>query len=252
VVGPLILLECVRTKLVHYYLPSYPACALLTGWVVVAVIRDGVNLRRWPLGRLGLSVLGGVGIGLTAVFVAGSVVLPDGFRVPMLAIGLAISSGTLWGLLRLYRAATARAVAGLAATWALTLLLLYGCVLPAAEPYRLTRNVGERLVRLSDQSGAAPVLLSFQEPSLVYTMGRSATMLRTWRQLYRELDRQGVVATAILDQDELAEFRGHREIDIDIRESVRGFNFNKGRAQTLHLALIRRKTLARDAPSQIK
>ena len=25
VVGPLILLECVRTKLVHYYLPAYPA-----------------------------------------------------------------------------------------------------------------------------------------------------------------------------------------------------------------------------------
>ena len=33
VVGPLILLECVQTKLVHYYLPAYPACACWRpGW----------------------------------------------------------------------------------------------------------------------------------------------------------------------------------------------------------------------------
>ena len=35
-IGPMILLECVRTKLVHYYLPAYPACALL-----VALARGG-------------------------------------------------------------------------------------------------------------------------------------------------------------------------------------------------------------------
>ena len=32
-IGPLILLECFRTKLIHYYLPAFPACALLVpGW----------------------------------------------------------------------------------------------------------------------------------------------------------------------------------------------------------------------------
>ena len=39
VVGPLILLECVRTKLVHYYLPAYPACALLAAWLVLEVVK---------------------------------------------------------------------------------------------------------------------------------------------------------------------------------------------------------------------
>src|SRR5262249_48393511 len=65
VVGPLILLECVRTKLPHYYLPAYPACALMAAWLVDAVAREEVNLRRWPLGRLSLGLLGGVGIGTT-------------------------------------------------------------------------------------------------------------------------------------------------------------------------------------------
>jgi len=244
VAGPLILLECVRTKLIHYYLPAYPACALLTAWVAVAVSRDGVNLRRWPLGRLGLALLGGVGVGLTALLLAGAVVLPPGMGRASLAAALVLGAGTLWGLASLYRAATTRAVAGLAATWAFTLLILWAWVLPAAEPYRLTRTVGERLARLSDATGARPVLLSFQEPTVVYTMARSAAMLRTWKQLYRELDRHGVVATALFDEKELAEFRGHREIEIDIRGSVTGFNFSKGQTQTLHLALIRRKSLA--------
>ena len=69
--------------------------------------------------------------------------------------------------------------------------------------------------------------------------------MATPKQLYRELDRHGVVATAILDAKELAEFRGHPEIAIEIRESVTGFNFSKGQTQTLHLALIRREALAR-------
>ncbi|MBX6312991.1 MAG: glycosyltransferase family 39 protein, partial [Isosphaeraceae bacterium] len=54
IVGPLIVLEAVRTKLIHYYLPSYPSCALLASWLAVAVAQSGANLRRWPLGRLGL------------------------------------------------------------------------------------------------------------------------------------------------------------------------------------------------------
>ena len=123
--------------------------------------------------------------------------------------------------------------------------MLYGWAIPAAEPYRLSRVVGERLAALSDRSGARPVLLAFQEPTVVYTMGRPATMLRTWSQLYDQLDRSGVVATAILDKDELAEFRGHREVSIEVHETVRGFNLNKGRAQTLHLALIRRSVVAK-------
>ena len=63
IVGPLIFLELVRTKLIHYYLPAYPACALLVAWLVVTLIREEVTLRRWPLGRLGLGLLNSIGIG---------------------------------------------------------------------------------------------------------------------------------------------------------------------------------------------
>ena len=244
IIGPLLLLECVQTKLVHYYLPSYPACALLAGWVVVALAREGVNLRRWPLGRLGFDLLGGVGVVFTVSFVAGAFLFPEGLRLPSLVTGLIIGSGTLWGLSRFHHATTTRAVAILTLTWTLAILIVTAWMLPAAEPYRISRVVGERLAQLADQTGTKPALLSFQEPSLIYTMHRPATMLRTWPQFYRTLERQGVLSTAILDRGELAEFRGHTDIDIEIRETLRGFDLNKGRTQILHLALIRRKTVA--------
>ena len=68
-IGPLVLLECFRTKLIHYYLPAYPACALLAAWLVVTLVREEVTLRRWPLGRLlgiGMALLAGA-VGLILV-----------------------------------------------------------------------------------------------------------------------------------------------------------------------------------------
>ena len=44
-IGPLLVLECFRTKLIHYYLPAIPACALLTAWLVLSVTAEGVNIE---------------------------------------------------------------------------------------------------------------------------------------------------------------------------------------------------------------
>jgi 4-amino-4-deoxy-L-arabinose transferase-like glycosyltransferase len=242
--GPLILLECVQTKLVHYYLPAYPACALLAAWLVEAVAADEVNVRRWPLGRQGLNLLGGVGIGLTATFVAGAVALPSALRLPFLAAALVAGTGTLWGMVRLQRAQTQRAIAGLAATWGLVMLVISGWLLPSAEPYRMTRVVGEKLARLAVAERAAPVLLSFQEPSLIYTIGRPAVMIRKWDQFYAEVDRNGAVVTAILDPLETVEFARRPELDVNVRETINAFNLNKGATQRLLLAVIRRKPSA--------
>ena len=240
VVGPFLLLECVRTKLVHYYLPAYPACALLAAWLVGRVVRDGVNVRDLPLGRLGLAVLVGVGAGVAALFVGLAVKLPPGLRGPCLSAAAVVGSGTALASVWFRRNATRRAVVGLAGTWALTMLLLSAWLLPSAEPFRLSRVVGERLSRLSDEASAPPILLSFQEPSMVYAMGRPAPLIRTWEQLYDQLDRHGAVVAALIPL-EVPEFRRRRLLDVDYRRKVEGFNLNKGRTESVWLARIRRK-----------
>lgn len=244
VVGPLLLLECVRTKLVHYYLPAYPACALLAAWLIDAAVREGGDLRNWPLGRAGLRLLGGVGFGTSVALASGAFVAPPPLRAPCLTVALVISAGTLWGVVRLRRAETGRAVAGLGVSWAATMLLISGWLLPAAEPYRTSRIVGERLAGLARERSAAPLLLSFQEPSVVYAMGRSAPMVRKWPRFYELLDTHGAVVTALIPR-EIVEFeRRSDHLEIDYRDRIEGFNPTKGESQTLRLAVIRRKPSA--------
>jgi 4-amino-4-deoxy-L-arabinose transferase-like glycosyltransferase len=241
VVGPLVLLECVKTKLVHYYLPAYPACALLAAWFVEQVTAEGVSLRRWPLGRLGLGLLGGVGLGIAAFFAAAAAVLPVSLRWPCALTAAVAASGTFGGLLRLRRGATERAVVGLAATWGFVMLALGAWILPAAEPYRMSRVVGEKLASLAEAFEVQPILLSFQEPTVVYAIGRPAPPVRTWPQFYELLDRHGTLATALIPI-EIAEFeRRNDHLEVEFRETVEGFNLNKGEPQTIRLALIRRK-----------
>jgi hypothetical protein len=81
-VGPLVLLELVQTKLVHYWMPSYPAGVLLVvGWAVAA------RARGWQAG-VPTRVVAAVGALLLAV-------IPAGFAVylgltSLLGVGLTL------------------------------------------------------------------------------------------------------------------------------------------------------------------
>ena len=79
---------------------------------------------------------------------------------------------------------------------------------------------------------------------MVYAMGRTAPMIRKWDRFYSEVDRHGAVVTAIPHPIETGEFAKHPELEVEIHELVEGFNLNKGKTETLHLAVIRRKSMA--------
>ena len=247
VVGPLILLECVRTKLVHYYLPAYPACALLAAWLVLEVVKDEVNLRRYPLGRLAFGLLGGVGIGASVALIALAMVVPAHVRWPSLVLAVLMGAGTIVAMGRIYRGATERAVTGLAASWAVVLLVMGAWLLPSLEPFRTPRIVGERLAVLSRTLRAQPVLLTFQEPSVIYAVGHPVPTIKVWEQLYEQLRLHGAVITPLLPH-ELAEFHRRPWLEAEVKETLTGFNLNKGQTQTLRFTLVRERE-RRSTPS---
>jgi hypothetical protein len=239
VVGPLIVLECVQTKLIHYYLPAYPACALLVSWLVGAVADDIVNLRRWPLGRLGIGLLAGIGIGGTVALVAGGIVLPAALRWPCLALAMVLGAGTLYAVERFQHGGTERAALGLIAAWAVILLGVGTWLLPAAEPHRISRIVGQHLAAISAREGARPVLGTFQESGVIYALGRPAPVFRSRDGLMAQLHAAGSVVCALMPQ-EIAVLRGDPRFRLEVREVVRGFNVDKGRTEILQMVVIRR------------
>jgi 4-amino-4-deoxy-L-arabinose transferase-like glycosyltransferase len=236
--GPLLFLELVQTKLIHYYLPAYPACALLVAWLVVTMVREEVALRRWALGRLGLGLLNSIGICTVVALVAAACVVNAPVRWACLVAAIVLAVGTLSAVLRLYRGATDRGVAGLIATWAVLGLLIGTWLVPALEPYRMARRVGQRLALISARLGLEPVLLTFQEPSTIYAYGRPVPTVKVWEDLYEQLRRHGEVITPLLAH-ELREFQARSFLIVEPGEQMTGFNLSKGQTQSLTFTRVR-------------
>jgi 4-amino-4-deoxy-L-arabinose transferase-like glycosyltransferase len=191
-IGPLILLECFQTKLIHYYLPAFPACALLSAWLVLEVSAEKLNIRRLPLGRLAMALLAGMGLALAAM--------------PL--------------------------------TWSLILFVLVGWLVPACEPYRTSRIIGERLALLSKQKRLEPVLLEYQEPGVIYALGHAAALTRDRAGFFAHLENGRSVLTVLLSS-EIDVMRSDFGLDVRALEDVECYDLTKGKRQTLHLAVVR-------------
>jgi 4-amino-4-deoxy-L-arabinose transferase-like glycosyltransferase len=250
-IGPMILLECVKTKLVHYYLPAYPACALLIAWLAATIADAEINLRRWPLGRLASGLLAGNGLALTVLALGGAMVLPWSLKWPCLAIAVIVAGGTLFSAECFRNGRAERAVFGLAGTWGVVLFLVGAWLLPSAEPYRLPQVVARRLGSLADQEHARPLLATFQEPSMIYEMGRPTPVMQDRAWLHDLLRKEGA-AISPLSKFEMNALAKDRNLSLEVKETVAGFNLSKGRSETLHMVIIRPQAHVPDMARRVK
>jgi 4-amino-4-deoxy-L-arabinose transferase-like glycosyltransferase len=237
-IGPLLLLECFRTKLIHYYLPAFPACALLTAWLVLRVAAEGVNIRRKLLGRLAIALL--VGIGLVGIVLLGAAatMVEREFVPPMLLLAAVLAAGTLFGMSFFQQGATERAAYSLAATWAVLLVIATAWLIPLAEPYRSSRILGEKLASLSAKLKIEPVLLEYQEPGVVYSLGHPIATTRDRDGFFAHLAGGKSVLTVALPS-EVEVMRSHFGLIVTPVDQVEGFIMAKGKKQTLQLAVVR-------------
>jgi 4-amino-4-deoxy-L-arabinose transferase-like glycosyltransferase len=238
IVGPLILLELARTKLIHYYVPSLPACALLISWLVLEVEASAVNLRRWPLGRLAVGLITSVGIGLTVFMLALVLLIPWSLRWPTLVIALTIAAGTLVAIERLFSGRTVRGVYVLAGTWAAAMFITGSWLLPAAEPFRISKTVARELGKVAVKEHAEPMLATFQQPSVVYELGRRAEMMTTKDRLAERVRKDGRIVTALMAH-EIKILQKDPRWTLEPKDVIRGFNLDKGREEVLHVMLLK-------------
>ncbi len=238
IVGPWLILECFGTKLIHYYLPSFPACAILVAWLISEVVRQGGVLRDWPLGRVAARLLGVVGCGGALILMgAGLWFVPRPLRDPLLAMGLILTVGTLLARMGVNRQRPMIAARGLVVTWALVMASFGAWFLPAAEPYRFSRVVGERLDILAKEQGVRPAMMTFQEPGLVYALGHPACDVRGYDEMADEVRRQGPILVPLL-KSEVVAIRADSRFSIQVIEPISGFNTNKGSVQELEFAVV--------------
>jgi 4-amino-4-deoxy-L-arabinose transferase-like glycosyltransferase len=245
--GPLLLLECFRTKLIHYYLPAIPACTLLATWLILSVTTEGVNIRRRPLGRLGIALLIGIGLVGIVLLLAGTTLVTANLRPPLLFLAVVIAVGTLAGTSFFQQGATERAVYSLAATWATLILVTSGWLIPIGEPYRTSRVLGEKLAALAADLKVEPVLLEYQEPGMVYSLGYPIALTRDRAGFFSHLTGGRSVLTVALPS-EIDVMRRHFGLVVTPLDQVNTFVLAKGTRQILQLAVVHEGSKAPAAP----
>jgi hypothetical protein len=132
----------------------------------------------------------------------------------------------------------------LAGTWACVMLALGGWLLPAAEPYRLPQRVARKIAEVSGRRNTPPVLMGFQEPSLIYSLGRPVSVMRDGPWLRAALVREGSAVSAVT-RDELEKLQKDPGLTVDVAETFSGFHLSKGRTESLSVVVIRPTELAR-------
>jgi 4-amino-4-deoxy-L-arabinose transferase-like glycosyltransferase len=235
--GPLILLEGASTKLLHYYLPAYPAAALLVAWLLDGLARGELSWAPGPLRRVSFVLLRWIGGAWVVLLTAGVYALPAPMKWPCLASALAVAVGTVLAHRRLGRGEFGRGTAVLAATWSAVALVAGLWLAPSAQPYRLAVSVGRALREVEARGAAVPVLASFGPPSVVIEVGHPLPHLFQPEKLVRESLRVGTLAAALGPADVWA-IEADPRVRLTMLQKIEGFDVEKFRNLTLRLALI--------------
>src|SRR5258708_8886123 len=109
--------------------------------------------------------------------------------------------------------------------------------LPAAEPYRFSRVVGERLGQLSAQAHVRPAIMTYQEPGVIYALGHPACDVRGPLGMFDEVRRNGPVLVPLFASD-VVKIRDDPRLEMEPVEALSGFNVNKWRVPALELAAV--------------
>jgi 4-amino-4-deoxy-L-arabinose transferase-like glycosyltransferase len=169
ILGPWIMLECVRTKLPHYLLPVFPPLAYLTADALLRCIRGQIP----DLGKKSFIIP----VGIWAVLVAAAASAPWVVKyhpLPHAAMIAMSVFGALFGLsvflaFQFRRIAIGALLMGLGTFGFIS--ILYGLYLPNAQFLRLSPRVAKILIDHHVTQPGQVIMLDYMEPSLAFAQG---------------------------------------------------------------------------------
>lgn len=229
--GPLVLLELVETKLVHYWMPSYPAGVLLVvGWAVttprgVLAVGRGVRAALVAGGLLAAAVPLAVALRLE---LGGAVAAAAAASAPLvLAVG--------WAAVAVGRR-PARSLWVLVAGAGSFVLILLTAFLPAIAPHLVGPKAAARALQLR-RPGEPLLVYKARDDELFFELPLGAVNCRSRDGLADRL-RAGGSFLGVARAADLESFRGeHPDLGAEVVELVEGVDF--GRVRWTRAALFR-------------
>jgi len=222
--GPLITLEMVQTKLVHYWLPSYPALILLAvGWLWTA------SDRSLPRGLVLLHLLGGSLLAAIPIIPAVVFDLPD-LELPAFVISGLLVGATVFTALAVTRLSRLSIWVSAGGTLVF-LVLLFGPFLSRfSDSFLGTRATAEAIGHL--EQGHSVALYGLRDEEMLFSLPLGAEIHRTPEELNRALSAD---RTTIFCAREKDFYRGLGTADggrFEVIARVEGLDLGRGRYAT--------------------
>jgi 4-amino-4-deoxy-L-arabinose transferase-like glycosyltransferase len=172
VIGPWIMLECIRTKLPHYLLPAYPPLAFLTADALVRCFKGEFSDLKSTGFRIGLGIWAIlIALASSAPWVAMLAyhdALPISAMVAISLFGI-LFPATVFVLFLKRRYATASLAMGVGMM--ILVALMYGWYLPRADFLRISPRVAQILISHNVTHPHQVIMMDYMEPSLAFDQG---------------------------------------------------------------------------------
>jgi len=228
IAAPLVMMEYIQTKMVHYMMPVYPAVAILVGGLFARLSsgdREQPSMRAaWLVkgSTLVLWLLLGVGIPVLLWQRDMSRFVPEvlWFSVPAVVAG-AVSFVLLQR--RRFTAAFISLAAGAFVLWA----ALAGGTLARLDWIRPSKPLAQSALGAAAEERSRVALWGYEEPSLIYYLGGPVTILDDLDEAEKWLATEGNVA--VVDSKRLELLRQRLKDSLRVIVTHRGFKVAKGR-----------------------
>lgn len=218
--GPLVVLETVQTRMVHYWLPAYPALVLLA----VGFLRSTSD--PWSRTRTGLHLLGGLGLAAVPVLPAVGVGIPE-FEAPAVAMSLFMLGITGAAAVFAHRH-PARAVLISAAGSLVFLALLFGPFLGALSDHLIGTRMTE-VARRSLGSGRQIALFSLKDEEVLCALPVGIPVFETPEEVTHFLggDGERIILARRSSFERLQ--KALQNVRLRVIEPVEGLDLGRGR-----------------------
>lgn len=250
-VATLVMFELVRTKLVHYYLPAYPALAIFLAGTLMERLDapSGALLPR--------RTIGGSMIGLGAVLFLASAVfttwwLPSIVGAPAMIAGAIGALGLLLAGCFFWEGKWRTGFIAQAAVGVATLLVIGQQLLPPLHRQQAVVWVG-RAIREARNRGDVVALWRYRDPSLIHQARGVLPIVDAEREeppfpKAGELaGRKGSFLVA-LDESQLVQLRRDPRLAVGIRDTIRRWDLATLGEKVVYLAQVSVKTNLAEAP----
>lgn len=237
--GPLIVLELISTKLVHYHYPGYAALAILVGVQVAELERSTLrpNLLRYgrflrvSLNSLSVALIlaaSGLAWAFPRMAAAPCAVIVAAMGVVLYRSIPAIRDGQ-WGI----------AIRSSSIGWAVTLLAILAWLLPAYESSRLAVRVAETLREATARIPVAVALAEYRDPSVIHALksDKPVPIVRRQKDIRELIDREGAMIVP-LSPREIEKLDADGELRYQVLADIEAYDWDRGKRRKIVVALL--------------